>query len=385
MAHLKNPLKILLYTDTPIAGGAEKHIHLLAKYLQKNGHHITVVCSSYPSLDAWCENMKKDDIQVIRLKVFHKHDPRHLWQLRKIIKIKQPDLLHIHLWNPGACRYAFYAASPQKIKIIATEHDPFELKGLKKMIKKMTLKRTHHTIAVSEANKQKMLEWYPELKNTMTVIHNGIEISDFQKKLQDFSAEKSLVLQKNIFKSDEKDFIILSIATLHPRKGLIFLLEAFEKVHEKIPHSKLVIVGEGPQREELLQKTRELQLTQNVLFLGHQEKIPEILKSSDLFVLSSVKEAFGLVLLEAMAARIPIIATKVGGIPEIIQDGKNGLLCVPENSEDLSQKILEVIKDENVRKNSTSHHADMLKMFDVKNMVEKTENLYTRILNQSSS
>ena len=107
---------ILFYTDTPFTGGAEKHIQLLEKNLVKDGYRVRVVCSSYKKLDVWCSEMKKDGIGIIRLKVSHKHDPRHYFELKKILKKDEPDLLHLHLWNPGSCRYAFWAKGKNQMR-----------------------------------------------------------------------------------------------------------------------------------------------------------------------------------------------------------------------------------------------------------------------------
>ena len=370
---------IILYTDTPIAGGAEKHIHLLARQLTNDGYNVTVVCSRNKSLDAWVEDMKKDGMKVIRLNVSHKHDPRHLFQLRKIIRELKPDILHIHLWNPGACRYAFWSASPKKIKIVTTEHDPFPLKSLKKRIKKKTLKRTAHTITVSETSYNQMLTLYPELKGKMSVIHNGIDLAAFEKDLVHFSNQEKARIRQQIMKVDANDFVIVSIAALHPRKGLKFLLEAFKEVCEQRNDARLVIIGEGPQKKELEKLGKKLKISDKIRMLGWQENIPRMLKSSDLFVLPSVKEAFGLVLLEAMAAQLPILATKVGGIPEIVQDKKNGILVEPGKSHELSEKILMLISNRPLREKLSflGHHR--VKDFDIREMVQKTKMVYDQL------
>jgi glycosyltransferase involved in cell wall biosynthesis len=373
--------KILLYTDTPLVGGAEKHIHQLAKTLLNDGFLAKVVCSKYKKLDLWCENLKKDGIPVIRLNVNHKHDPRHLLQLKNILKAENPDILHLHLWNPGACRYAFWTTSPSQLpKIIATEHDPFPLSGIKKRLKKQALAKTHQTITVSNNNQEQIISWYPELKNSTTVIHNGIDLEQFEKALIHFTHQEKHKIKTQLFQANDNDFIITTVATLHPRKGLIYLIEAYKEVQETNPQTKLVLIGEGPQKKDLEKKVKKLGLEDKVVFLNHQESIPKLLKSSDLFVLPSIKEAFGLVLLEAMAAQIPIIASAVGGIPEIIENNKNGILVEPANPKMLAEKILFLIKNAPIRQKMVflGHHR--VKDFDLKKMAQKTEAVYHKVL-----
>jgi len=372
--------KIFFYTDTPIAGGAEKHMLLLAKKLDREKYQVTLICSKYKQLNEWCEKFRSVGIPVIRLNVSHKHDPRHFFQLKKILKEQKPDLLHLHLWNPGSCRYAFMAANPKKIKIIATEHDPFPISGLKKNFKKNCIKKTAYTIAVSDANRGMLLKLYPLLKDKITTIHNGIDLESFGRDLFHFSSQERCRIRQKLFQAHGNEFVILCIAALHPRKGLKFLIEAFAFVNEKIPASRLVIVGEGPQKKDLEKFIKKLGIVNDVVLSGYQESIPKILKSSDLFVLPSIKEAFGLVLLEAMEAQLPIIATSVGGIPEIVQNHKSGELVEPGNAEKLGEKMIELIQNKPVREKRAflGHHR--VKDFDATIMAKKTEALYDKVL-----
>lgn len=372
--------KIFFYTDTPIHGGAERHMLLLARNLNKEKYHISLICSGYKSLNEWCKQWKETGMEVHRLNVAHKHDPRHHVQLKKLFQKEKPDLLHIHLWNPGGCRYAFSAVDKHITKLISTEHDPFPLSGLKKTIKKRCLKKTDHTIAVSDANKQLCLQLYPELKGKISTVHNGIDLEAFERPLRTFSRQNRDKLREELFQAANDEFVILSIAELHPRKGLKYLIEAFKQVEESQPKTKLVIVGEGPERKTLEKLIKKLELEGTVILAGQQKEIPQILKSANLFVLPSVKEAFGLVLLEAMTAQTPIIATRVGGIPEIVEDGKSGELVEPADYNALAEKIRTVMENNALMQKLAymAHHR--VKTFDVSEMVRKTENIYDTVL-----
>ncbi len=374
--------KIFFYTDTPIYGGAERHMTLLAKNLNPEKYQVSVIFSDFKQLNGWQEELKNAGIPFKKLKVAHKHDPRHYLQLKKILKAEKPEILHLHLWNPGSCRYAFFAADPKITKIVATEHDPFPIRGFKKSFKKKCLKKTSHTIAVSNANKEYLIREYPELKTKISAIHNGIDLASFEKELYRFSTQDKARIRHLLFKAAPETFIIITLAALHPRKGLKYLIQAFKEVHQAIPESKLIILGEGPQKNELEKLIKTLGLIDDVILSGFQKNIPRILKSSDLFVLPSIKEAFGLVLLEAMAAQIPIIATQVGGIPEIIQNHKNGELVPPADSKALADKIIELHKNKAQRGKNAFLGNHEVKKFDAKDMAAKTEKVYDSVLNQ---
>lgn len=372
--------KIFFYTDTPIHGGAERHMLLLAKNLSREKYNISLVCSGYKQLNEWCKQWKEAGLTVHRLRVAHKHDPRHHLQLKKLLRKEEPHLMHIHLWNPGGCRYAFSAIDKQTTKLISTEHDPFPLAGLKKSIKKKCLKKTDQTIAVSDANKELCLKLYPELKGKISTVHNGIDLETFERPLRMFSTQHRDQLREKLFHASSDEFVILTVAELHPRKGLKYLVEAFAQIQQQEPKTKLVIVGEGPERKTLEKLIKKLQMEDTVILTGKQENIPQILKSAQLFVLPSVKEAFGLVLLEAMAAQLPIIATKVGGIPEIVEDGKSGNLVEPANYHALAEHIMKIMESNALMQKLAYMGHHRVKNFDLKEMVRKTENIYDTVL-----
>ena len=151
-----NRKTVLFYTDTPYAGGAENQMYLLAKFLDKEKYEVKLICSDFKSLGDWAARFEADGIEVVKLNVFHKHDPRHYVQLKEYIKREPCDLMHIHVWNPASCRYAFMAANKYNIPLVVTEHDPFELPKFKKYIKNKLMKRVQKIVTVSHSNEKLM-------------------------------------------------------------------------------------------------------------------------------------------------------------------------------------------------------------------------------------
>lgn len=369
--------KILLYTDTPQTGGAELQMFLLAKFLNKEKFTPILACSNYSSLDKWVENFDKEGIEVVRLKVSHKHDPRHLLQLKKVIKEKEIDILHAHVWNPASCRYAYMAAKSRKIELVTTEHDPFKLSFIKDLFKKRSLKTAKKVITVSEQNAKTLKDLYPQFSKKIKVIHNGIDTTWWQSQILRFTDKERKEIKEEVFHAKENTLIITTIAELHERKGLKYLINAIAILVEKFSNIKLVIIGEGKERDKLKLQIKKLKLEKNISLIGHQQKIPKLLKASDIFALPSRREAFGLVNAEAMISELPVVATKAGGIPEIVADGKTGLLVEPENAKDLAAALDKLISSESERqKLGQAGKERVLKHFDAKKMAEQYEKIY---------
>ncbi len=368
---------ILFYTDTPYVGGAENQMYLLAKFLDKEKYKVTLICSNYKSLDDWTSRFESEGIEVVKLNVFHKHDPRHYFQLKEYIKRHPCDLMHIHVWNPASCRYAFMAANKYNLPLVVTEHDPFELPKFKKYIKNKLMKHVQKIVTVSHSNEKLMQKLYPDLKNYTTTVLNGIDSTWFESQLLNFSETKMKEFREEEFGADDNTKVILTVAELHERKGLEYLIKAMPAILKKMDNLKLIIVGKGPQQQELDKLIEKENLANNIKLLGHRKSIPKIMASANLFVLPSVKEAFGLVILEAMAAWLPVLASNVGGIPEIIEDGVNGFLIEPKNSEKLSKKILELF-NENFKFEEYIKNAQLIlkDKFDAKSMAKQYEEIY---------
>jgi len=376
---------ILFYTDTHFYGGAENQMYLLAKFLDKEKYNVILVCSDFEKLKEWASKFEAEGIEVIKLSVFHKHDPRHYFQLKEIVKNRKIDLMHIHMWNPASCRYALMVANKYNIPTIVTEHDPFELTGLKGYIKSRLVRNVKKIISVSDANRQALSKLFPSLSSRIVTIHNGIDVTWFESQLLSFSEGKIKEFREKIFGVDNNYKVILSVAELHERKGLKHLIKAMPAILETDEKIKLVLVGTGPARNDLKQLALKEGVIDDVLFLGFRKDIPHLMASSNIFVLPSEKEAFGLVLLEAGIAGLPVVASFVGGIPEIIENNVNGILIPPKIPGKLAKSILEIFNNDFKRKSYIEEGYKHVKnKFDAKKMAEKTSVVYDEILKSKS-
>jgi glycosyltransferase involved in cell wall biosynthesis len=208
-------------------------------------------------------------------------------------------------------------------------------------------------------------------------IYNGIDIESLEKRKVDR-------IQKREELGIANDCILIVTAgRLVPVKGQSYLITAFAQVITEIPNIRLVFLGDGVLRGELSGQVKTLGLEKQVLFLGMRSDVPEIISCSDLFVLPSINEGFGVVLLEAMAMKCPIVATNVGGVPEVVLDGETGILVPPGDPVQLAGGIIRLLKDTSLALKMAECGYQRLKVcFDIRETVSKTEHLYKELLEE---
>lgn len=374
-----SPHKILFYTDTPLYGGAEKQLLLLAKNLTQQDFDPVIVCRYSEALEKWYEEINKSGLKIIITHTKSKNSLSNFWQLLKIIKTEKPALIHAQIWNPVASKFAFLAAKFKKIPLIITEHDPFPLSGPRKLYKKWSLKIPRKILTVSKANQELINDLYPAHSSKTATVYNGIE-----KPTKAASEQRRIQIKKQIFHAGEATTIIFSAGTLHERKGYKHLIAAFKKIVNQFDNLKLVIAGEGPERPALEKLIKNLDLEKRVVLLGQRNDIAELMQASDLFVLPSLKEAFGLVILEAMQNGLPIIASRVGGIPEIITSEKVGLLTEAADKNSLVKALQKLLANPSIRQQLKTSGLQHWQNFSAHQMALETEKIYREILTTTS-
>jgi N-acetyl-alpha-D-glucosaminyl L-malate synthase BshA len=208
-------------------------------------------------------------------------------------------------------------------------------------------------------------------KEKVVVIPNGIDLNDFNLRCSKDECRKILNLHTN-----EK--IVLFVGGLEPRKAPDILIKAMSKVVKSVPNSKLVIVGSGSMEKMLKNLVRSLGTSEHIRFAGFVKNDEKVLyyRSADVFALPSLYEIFGIVNLEAMACGVPIVASKVGGIPEIVKRGENGLLVPPRDVDALADAIIYLLENEDIRKRMGERAKVMVKAYSWEKIAEKYEEVY---------
>ncbi len=368
--------KILFAVTKGNWGGAQRYVFDLATNMPKDQFDVTVLCGEGERLTNKLSDKK---VRTIKLKTLQRDisiakDFLSFFELLKILIKEKPDILHLNsskIGGIGALAGRFTGVP----LIVFTGHGWAwnEDRGLisKFIITTLhwfTVELSHKTIAVSHKIADQILRLPLITKEKIFVVHNGITGTDY---LERFAARQALDR-----KVTEK-FWIGTIAELHKNKGLDNLIQAYSYIAESNPDAALLIIGEGEERTALTHLIGKLGLTKKVHLLGFVSDAPQFLKAFDVFVLPSRTEAFPYVPLEAGLAQLPVVASKVGGIPEVITDKKNGLLVNSGDIHALKSAIKELLEDSaeaanfghNLRKTVEEN-------FTVEHMVQRTLSVY---------
>ena len=306
-------------------GGIETHSEILASLLVKNKHNVIVGC--------WVDGMLATNtnckiVPARRITIRNSGDMR---AIIKMIRISRKENIQVIIANSG--REYWPAAIAAKIagtRIILIRHMSTPLKITTAwMINKMVDK----VIAVSSILRDILIK-SGVLPEKIAVIHNGIPFE----KLDAAAAGRSGA-RKELF-IDDSDIVIGAVGALHKGKGVYELLDSVRRLAKDYPSLKLLYAGDGPERGRLEEEANKLSMGERVIFTGVRKDIERMYAAMDIFTLPSTsEEAFGMVLIEAMAMGKPVIGTKIGGIPEIIKDGANGVLVPPGDSSALAAAI----------------------------------------------
>lgn len=305
-------------------GGIESHSDILASVLSEKQHNIIFGCW----IDGYITTGTGILVAAKKIRIRNSGDVR---KMLKIIKVLKKDDCDIIIANHGREYWpAMVAAKVAGIKIILIRHQTDRLKVTTRWFVNLVVDRV---IAVSGAVRDSLLRSgiAPE---KIEIIHNSIVLSRFNPSAIDRdSARKELGIKGN-------EIVVGSVGKLNVSKGVFDLLTAFSLLYAKYPGLQLLYVGDGPGRVGLETEAQRLSLKGRVVFAGVRQDIERLYAAMDIFVIpSSCDEAFGMVLIEAMAMKKPVIATSVGGIPEIVTNEVNGLLVLPKDPDAIAKAI----------------------------------------------
>ncbi len=312
--------------------GGQRQSFFLAKELERRGLPFLFVVQPTSPLH---QKASAAGLPVFPLKIRSDFDLGAILRLAWAMKRRKCLLAHFHDAHSAAVGLA--AASLAKVRYrVVTRRVDFPLKK-NYFSRRKYGKKVDAIIAISEGVKKVLVEGGVGPKR-IEVIPSGIDFSPFEE------AHPSDYLRRELsFAAD--DYLVGIVAHLADHKGHKYLIQATRILKEHSPKIKLIIVGEGRLRIELDRQAKESDVEDIVFFLGFREDIPQILASLDVFVLSSYLEGMGSSILDAMASKLPVVATKVGGIPEVVADGETGFLVPPRNPEALAQAILKLHSD----------------------------------------
>jgi N-acetyl-alpha-D-glucosaminyl L-malate synthase BshA len=367
----------------PTFGGSGVVATELGKALADNGHQVHFVTYNQPArLDFFSENLFYHEVSVSKYPLFD-YPPYELAlasRLVDVVRFEKLDVLHVHYAIPHASA-AFMAKQILMtygiyIPVVTTLHGTdITLVGKDRTYKPVvtfSINKSDGVTAVSEHLRKDTFEFF-EIENEIKVIPNFIDLTRFSLKAKDH-------FKKAIAPSGEK--ILIHTSNFRKVKRTQDVIRIFAKVIEKIP-SKLLMVGDGEERADCEQLCRDLGVSDNVRFLGKQDAIEEILSVSDLFLMPSHSESFGLAALEAMACKVAVVTSNAGGLPELNIDGVTGFLRDIGDVDGMAEKSIYILEDE-ARLNTFKENAlARAKEFDLSIILPMYENYYREVIEKS--
>lgn len=367
----------------PTFGGSGVVATELGKALAKNGHHIHFITYRQPTrLDFFNEKLFYHEVDIRPYPLFD-YPPYELALSSKmvdVVKFEKLDLLHVHYAIPHASA-AYMAREILKTKnihipVITTLHGTdITLVGKDpsyEPVVTFSINQSNAVTAVSEALKKDTYRHFDVTKE-IHVVPNFIDLERFKKQKKDH-------FKKAICPEDEK--LIVHTSNFRKVKRVDDVVRIFYNIRKEMP-VKLLLVGDGPERNNIEALCRELGTCDDIRFLGKLEAVEEVLSVADLFIMPSESESFGLAALEAMACEVPVISSNVGGLPELNIHGETGFLSKPGNIEEMTKHALHILKDDNLNKFKQNALKRAME-FDVGNILPLYERIYQEALDDKS-
>jgi glycosyltransferase involved in cell wall biosynthesis len=372
----KAKIKVCLAITKGVWGGAQEYVYTLATSLPKDRYDVFVVCGEGNVLQKklQSESVKVYTIDSLKRDVLFIQEIKSFLALKKIIKNERPDILHLNSSKMGFMG-GIIGRCLSVPKIIFTAHgwafneERFSLlvRNIFYTIQWLTILLSDITIAVSEKTK-KDTDSMPNISGKIKVVHNGVREFEILEKIE---ARKEIQNLSRL--SENTEVIIGTISELHSNKGLDLLIESCRDLPF---NSSVYIIGDGEEKVHLKELVERFHLEHKIFLVGRVENAKKYLKAFDIFTLTSRTEALPYSLLEAGLAECAVVATRVGGIPEIIEDNKNGIL-IHRNVSELEKVLKELIENPEKRASlGSSLRQTVSQNFSVEKMLQKTEEVY---------
>ena len=367
----------------PTYGGSGVVATELGMALAEEGHMVHFITSHQPvKLNFLNKNLHFHEVFVENYPLFH-YQPYNLALSSKLVESVQKyniEVLHVHYAIPHA--YAAYMAKQMlkekniNIPIVTTLHGTdITLVGSHPVYKpavEFSINHSDVVTTVSESLKNDTLRLF-DIKQDIEVIYNFI---DFEKQGNWSDGD---CIRESLAEPEER--ILTHVSNLRPVKRVLDVIRVFEKVQRKVP-SKLILVGEGPDKEKADLLAKELGVKEKILFLGKSDEIRRIMCFSDLFLLPSETESFGLAALEAMAGKTPVISTNQGGLPEVNIQGVSGFMSDVGDVDDMAKNAIHILEDDKRLREFKENAYEAARRFSIEKILPKYEAMYNRVIEQ---
>jgi N-acetyl-alpha-D-glucosaminyl L-malate synthase BshA len=366
-------------TCHPVTGGSGVLATELGIALAERGHQVHLVSYELPvRVDRFMENLFYHQVEVNAYPLF-KYPPYTLAlaaKLAEVVKTWKLELLHAHYAIPHAtcCYLAKQLLRDEKLKVITTLHGTdITLVGSDRSfyeITKFSIESSDGVTCVSNYLRQEVCREF-KICDEPRVIYNFVD-------MQKYKPDGCCDYKRKLTPNNEK--IVMHVSNFRPLKRIGDVLDIFRLIRSGVP-SKLLLIGEGPDLGVARERVQQYHLNDDVVFLGNQENVENLLSIGDLFLLPSEHESFGLAALEALACGVPVIGTSHTGIPELVEDGKTGYVLPMGDTETMAIRGLELLTDdEKHRQFSRQARESVATRFDRNTVVSEYETYYQEIL-----
>jgi L-malate glycosyltransferase len=375
-------------TCYPTYGGSGVVATELGIELANRGHEIHFISYSQPfRLTAPHDNIRYHEVTVSQYPLFEypPYDLALATRMAEVAEIYDLDLLHVHYAIPHSVsamlarqmlasatfsRHLPYVTTLHGTDITLVGQDPSYLP-----ITRFSIEQSDGVTAISNYLRERTEQEFA-VKKPIEVIYNFVNC-DLYKRPKDISAERSVF-------AEPQEKILVHLSNFRPVKRIGDVVEIFHRVQKQVP-SRLMMIGDGPERSAAEWQVRRLGLVNRVHFLGKQGNVHEKLALADLMLLPSQLESFGLAALEAMACEVPTIGTNVGGMPEVIEDGKNGFLAPVGDVDRMARSAIELLSDEKrLREMGKLARFEAQSRFCTSTIIPQYEKFYQRVLDRAS-
>lgn len=364
----------------PTYGGSGVIATELGLGLARNGHEVHFITYKRPArLTHFHENVFYHEVDAEDYPLFEypPYDTTLTSKLVDVVKYENLDLLHVHYAIPHAA-VAYMAKKillneGRYVPVITTLHGTdITIVGSNKSfapVVAFSINKSDGVTAVSESLKNQTYEYF-NIQKDIRVIHNFIDFERFRKSNKDH-------FKRAIAPHGER--ILVHVSNFRKVKRIEDVIYIFQKVYERIP-SKLMLIGDGPERRNAESLCRKIGLCHEIRFLGKQDAVEELLAVSDVFLMTSEKESFGLAALEAMACEVPVISTNAGGLPEVNIHGETGFLSDVGNVDEMAQNAITILSNDEVLSRFRVNALAQAKRFDISNILPQYEQYYEEIV-----
>jgi glycosyltransferase involved in cell wall biosynthesis len=334
----------ILYIIQNFGGGTGEHLSRLTREINNKGITPVICCINEKDIPSK-KNLEGTNISAIIIKrkrheIFPLFQINNIFRTIKIIKKEKIDLIHtFFFWDS---LIGLIAGKISKIPVIINkEDDGFALSPLERFIYRLINRQFLQIIAVSNHVGTKRSKDENISADKIKIIHNGID-------LKEFSKNKNKKLKKE-FDIKDNETVVGNVANFNKIKGQEYLIKAIPKITSNFPDTKFLFIGDGKLLKKNKELARKLNVNEKIIFTGYKRDVPEIIQTIDIFVLPSLTEGLSISILEAMASSKPVIATNVGGNPELVINKKTGILVPPKDPEALANAMIELIKNKKLR------------------------------------